>query len=119
MKIKFFPKFQNIPIRICDHRFDGVITVSHQTDARYLSSIYAAEMMGFDNNFCLGAFVSNITGPQNDGIADAELTGLMRHDIYYPTEYWLNPNTGVIQVIPDWSATTWTAAGAAAFGVTA
>lgn len=119
MKVKFWPKGMGITTRICNHRYDAVMTFSHQTDDRYQNSIFAAEEYGFKNNFCLGAFVNNITGNYSVGISEAEASGLMRHDIYYPTEYWKNPITGVIQVIPDWGVTTWTSAGAAVFPVTA
>lgn len=115
MKVKFWPKGTIIPAVICNHRFDAVMTYSHQTDTRYESSIYAGELYGFKNNVRLGAFSTNIGDYYTEGIAGAQETGLMNHDIYFMTDYWKNPTTGVVEVIPDYYATAYTAAGAAVF----
>lgn len=118
-KIKFWPKPTAIPLEVCSHRFGAKATFSHQTDTRSESSIYAAELYGFKNNVRLGAFCSGLVPDNSLGITEAEGTGLMRHDVYFATDYWKNPITGVVELIPDYYATTWTAAGAAAFPETA
>lgn len=114
--VKFWPRYMGIPASVCAHRFDAVCTVSQQTDSRFLTSVYAVEIFGFKNNFRVGDFISNAPVLQyNDGVYDAEVTGLIRNDIYYYTDKWLNPTTGVIEEIPDYYATAWTAKGVAAF----
>jgi len=90
------------------------MTFSHQSDTIETNSIYAAELYGFKNNCRLGVFASNYSGSQV-GIKDRDLSGLIRHDVYYATDRWYNPNTGVIEVIPDYNNATWSAAGAAVF----
>lgn len=117
MKVKFFPK-QDITAIKCNHRFGAKMTFSHQTDSRYQSSIYALELYGFKNNVRPGCFATNLLGQYNDDIDITEATGLMRHDIYFGVDYWQNPNTGILEVIPDYYGTQWTANGALYFNVT-
>jgi len=119
MRIKLWPKATIISVDKCNHRYGAKMTFSQQTDTIVQNSIYAVEMYGFKNNVRLGAFVANLLpGSYVSGIKDVESTGLIRHDIYFCTDYWRNPTTGVIEVIPDYYGTTWTSAGAAAFGTT-
>ncbi|MGJ1228853.1 hypothetical protein ACR78H_25215 [Sphingobacterium siyangense] len=115
MRVKAMSK-GTVPAVKCGHRWGAVATFSHQTDARFPTSIYAAELYGFKANVRLGAFVSNLLGGQdNSDIGDVEATGIIRHDIYFMTDYWKNPTTGKIEVIPDHYSTTWTQAGVNAF----
>ena len=115
MIVKFWPKNTGIPVEICNHRFGAKATFSHQTDSRFESSIFAVEMFGFKNNVRLGAFITNLLGQYVGGITQAEKTGLMRHDVYHGTDFWKNPITGVVELIPDYYATVWTSLGASAF----
>lgn len=123
MITKFYPsQSDTLPVEVCNHRHGATATFSHQTDTRVLSSIYLGEMLGFKHNVRLGAFASLLVtsgSNTNSGIADAEATGLMRHDVYFATDQWRNPTTGVIGIIPDYTATAWTSAGVSAFPETA
>lgn len=119
MRVKIFPENTGISASKCDHRFGAVMTFSHQTDSRFQNSIYAAELYGFRNNVRLGCFATNLLGQYNTGIPEAEATGLMRHDVYFGVDFWQNPVNGNIELIPDYYLTTWTAAGATYFNVTA
>lgn len=118
MKVKFFPKTTSIPVEVCDHRYDAEMTFSEQTDSRVLNSIYVVEALGFKHNVRLGAFQSNLVNQTDEGIFEAEQTGLIRHDIYFSTDRWKNPNTGLNEVLPDYYRTEWTAEGAEFFNVT-
>lgn len=113
MIVKFWPKPGTIAARICNHRYDAVMTFSHASDTIVSTSIQAVEMFGFRNNIRMGVFGSNIDGSVFD-VAPREATGLIRHDIYFPTDRWA-PDGGTPVVIPDYNATSWTAAGAAVF----
>lgn len=117
MKVKFWPSESIIPVEVCNHRFDADLTVSFQTDTREASSAHAVEAFGFKNSFRLGCFVSNIHG-QTFGAKDCEDTGLVRNDIYFATDYWKNPITGAIELIPDYYSAVWSSAGATFFNVT-
>ncbi|GAK96834.1 hypothetical protein JCM19294_1143 [Nonlabens tegetincola] len=120
MKVKFFPRSENIPCEVCNHRNGAVMTFSSQTDARYQSSIYAGELYAFKNNIRIGAFVTNLlSGQYNNDLAITEQTGVYRHDVYFATDTWKNPNTGVIERIPDHFDTVWSSAGEEFFNVTA
>jgi len=118
MIVKAWPREEGIPIEKCTHRFGAKMTFSFQTDSRFDTSIYALEMYGFRHNIRVGAFVTNLLGQYVDGIAEAEKSGQIRHDIYFGTDMWKNPVTNVIEYIPDYYETTWTEAGAAFFNVT-
>lgn len=117
MKNTVWP-INSIPVVKCNHRFGAVMTFSFQTDSRFENSIYAGELYGFKNNTRLGAFVTNLLDQYVKDIDITEKTGLMRHDIYFGTDYWKNPVNGNIEVIPDYYATTWTSSGATYFNVT-
>lgn len=114
MRVKTLP-LSTIPVVKCNHRWGAKMTFSHQTDSRYENSIYAGELYGFKNNVRLGAFITPTLGQYDEGITEAEATGLMRHDNYFPTDYWKNPTTGNIELIPDHYGTVWTQAGVDAF----
>lgn len=115
MRVKTISK-GTVPAIKCGHRWGAVATFSHQTDTVVPSSIYAIELYGFKSNVRLGAFISNLISNQNNAdIGNVEATGVIKHDIYFMTDYWCNPITGVIEVIPDHYGTTWTQAGADAF----
>lgn len=119
MKVKFWPKQTGISVAKCNHRFGAEMTYTVQTDSRFESSIYAAEMYAFKHNIRIGAFVNNQLGGQyNLGLKEQEETGVVRNDVYYSTDFWKNPSTGAIEVIPDYYSTTWTVIGAAYFDVT-
>lgn len=115
MRVKFWPKRNEIHVNKCSHRFGAKMTYCNGTDSRFLTSIYAYELYAFKHNIRVGNFVTNLLGQSEDGIPDTEKTGVIRHDIYFGTDEWLNPTTGQIEVIPDYLSTTWSASGAAAF----
>lgn len=119
MKIKYWPKTNSIPIEVCSHRYGADMTFSVSTDTRVLTSLYAAQLYGFRQNVRMGTFCSSIISNSNVGIEDESKTGLLRHDLYFPTDYWLNPTTNVIEIIPDYYSTTWTSVGVSAFPETA
>lgn len=114
MRVKLKPLKTSISASVCNHRHDAVATFTHQTDTRVETSIYAAEMFGFKNNVRLGAYISNKDG-LTTGIFEQEQTGVIRNDNYFPTDYWKNPTTGNIEIIPNYYSTTWGQAGVDAF----
>ncbi|WP_215225849.1 hypothetical protein [Echinicola shivajiensis] len=115
MRIKFWPKQSTIPAIKLNHRYGADMTFSFQTDSRLTTSIYAVEAFGFKNNFRIGAFQSNLVNQIESGISEAEATGLIRHDIYFGTDMWKNPVTGVVEVVPDYYDSEWTTLGASYF----
>lgn len=114
MRVKTLP-LSTIPVAKCNHRWGAQMTFSHQTDSRFANSIYGAELYGFKNNVRLGAFINPTLNQYEEGITETEATGLMRHDNYFPTDYWKNPTTGVIEIIPDHYGKVWTQLGVNAF----
>lgn len=118
MKTVFWPKNESIPAVKCSHRHGADMTFSMGTDTRVSTSIYAAEWYAFKHNIRIGAFISEILTGYDLDIKVTEDTGIYRHDTYYATDYWKNPVSGVIEIIPDYYATTWSSAGAAYFAVT-
>jgi hypothetical protein len=119
MKVKFWPKDNSIPASVCSHRHGAVMTFSQETDTRKLNSVFAMELYGFRNNIRLGCNTSNIEGDYQSGMAAQEETGLIRFDIYFMIDSWVNPFTGTLETIPDYGATEWTSAGAAVFSTIA
>lgn len=117
MKVKLWPAPTGINATVCAHRYGAVATFSEQTDSRFEKSAICGEMIGFETGFCMGDFISQYGLQYNIGIYDMENTGVIRHDVYFFTDMWKNPTTGVLEVIPDYYAAAWTALGAAAFGV--
>lgn len=118
MRVTKRPNKIPVPVVKCSHRYGAAATFSHQSDSRFQSSIYAAELYGFKNNVRMGVFANHLlAGQYNVGIAEAEATGLMRHDIYFATDYWKNPVSGAIEEIPDYYAAEWTSQGEAYFNV--
>lgn len=117
MEVIFWPKDEGIAVSKCNHRYGAEMTISVQTDSRFRNSIYAAEWYAFKNDMRIGAFINNILSQYEEDLRITEDTGVYRHDIYYATDYWKNPQTNVIERIPDYMASQWTAAGAAYFNV--
>lgn len=103
-------------LTVADHLYGAQASVTQCTDT--LASVRAAgELCGFKFNVALTAFVSRYDGRLDD-VTNIHGTGRIKAGCYIPTDRWKNPNTGNIEIIPDYVATAWTAAGAAVFPVT-
>lgn len=116
MRVKFLPQ-STIPVVKCNHRYGAKMTYTVQTDSRFENSIWAAEMFGFKYNIRPGCFANNILNQYEEGLWESELTGILRYDIYFAVDYWENPDTGNIELIPDYNRTVWTEEGAKYFNV--
>lgn len=114
--VKDYPKV-DVSVEICDHKNGAVATFTDNTDSRYINSVDVAEMYAFKNNFKVGCFASENYGDDNADLVDCENTGVIKHDVYFQNNYWKNPSTDAIEVIPDYRETAWTSAGVTAFGV--
>lgn len=110
-----FPK-NYFPLSVCDHKHNADMSFTEQTDTSKLLSSSLMEMWGFENNIRLGAFVNETHGDNVD-LKNVRDTGLINFDIYFNTDKWKNPNTGTIELSPDFGLANWTALGASYFNV--
>ncbi|MEJ5038020.1 hypothetical protein WH285_13870 [Acinetobacter johnsonii] len=96
--------------------------VSHNTD-RLIDGKYAlAELNAFKSNVQCTSFLhafGDTTAGENvnygDTIKAVHNTGRISFGLYWRSDLWVNPSTGIQETIPDYYATAWTAAGAAVF----
>lgn len=114
MKTIFFPK-SDVPVKVCPHRFGAVATYTEQTDSLFDSSRYGVEFYAHKYGARIGAFINNLTISDLTDLENSQKYGACKFDIYFPTDYWFNPNTGVYEVIPDYYGGTWTQSGIDAF----
>ena len=104
----------NLPVKIHNHRYGAAMTYTEQTDTISYASRYAVEYYAHKNNARVGAFI-NYNDKISD-IAESQTYGACKFDVYFPTDEWVNPSTGVREIIPDYNSTTWTQAGINQFG---
>lgn len=101
---------------LADHRYgaEASFSISNDTYSSYQAVLWA-EMLAFKNNLKLTTFINSDPAYYNPNVPLLESTGKMYHDLYFMTDKWVNPITGVYEVIPDYYSATWTALGAAVF----
>lgn len=116
IKGKWFPVSDLVGgVILADHRYGAEASVSFATDYYFDKSMYWGEMLSFKNNLKATCFINSDTSFWKSQVPDIEKTGKISHDIYFMTDKWVNPVTGVYEVIPDYYSATWTSAGAAIF----
>ena len=121
MNVLFFPA-NKLGASIANIFNGHVAIVSHNTD-RLIDGKYAlAEMAAFKHNIQHTSFLhafGDLTAGENTNygttLKAVHNTGRISFGLYWRTDMWVNPNTGVQETIPDYYATAWTAIGAAAF----
>lgn len=101
---------------LADHRFgaEASISISNDTYSSYAAILWA-EMLAFKHDLKLTTFINSDPVYFNPNVARIEATGKMWHDLYFMTDHWVNPITGNYELIPDYTSTTWSSAGAAVF----
>lgn len=92
----------------CTHKYGAVATWSHCTDQLQTGRVNA-EINAFKNNLAVTSFISPYY-PGED-VLNVAATGRIGFGIYFPTDYWYNPITHVIEEIPDYYVTAWTQKG--------
>lgn len=102
--------------------FNGHIAIVSQNTDRLIDGKYAlAEMAAFKHNIqhtsFLHAFGDSIGENTNygDTLKAVHNTGRISFGLYWRSDMWVNPITGVQQAIPDYNGSTWSATGAATF----
>lgn len=121
MNVTFFPA-NKLGASIAPIYNKHVAIVSQNTD-RLIDGKYAlAELAAFKHNIQHTSFLhafGDINAVENtnygETIKAVHNTGRISFGLYWRTDMWVNPNTGVQEVIPDYYAAAWTAAGAAVF----
>jgi hypothetical protein len=116
MDIKAFPAATSIAVFVCNALYDATGIFVQDTDKPDVER-WVMEMYAFRSNIQLTDNTNAYDGPLSD-INTTEATGRVQYNVYFPTDRWKNPTTGVIELIPDYVATAWTSAGAAFFDVT-
>ena len=111
----------NLGVTVCPI-FNGHEAIVSANSDRLIDGKYAAaEMAAFKHNVQATAFLNpeGVDSGENVdyGATLREVTGTGRisFGLYYRTDRWVNPSTGVSEPIPDYNASTWTAAGVDAF----
>lgn len=113
-KVVFFPKPGSIPVEVCPVRYGKSMLYTQDTDT-IATNADLCEFLAFKNNVGATAFINSVNS-QNTTTAQAFTTsGRIDLGIYFPTDRWVNPVSGLYELIPDYLATAWTAAGEAAF----
>lgn len=113
-KVLFFPKSGDIPVEVCKIRYGKNMLYTQDTDTLAANS-FICEFLAFKNNVACTAFINSVNSPNLQRAKDLVLSDRVMLGLYFPTDRWVNPATGLYQLIPDYNATTWSSAGAAAF----
>ena len=114
---KWFPTSNLLAgVILADHRYgaEASFSISNDTYSSYQAVLWA-EMLSFKYNLKLTTFINSDSAYYNPNIGRLESTGKMWHDLYFMTDKWVNPVTGIYETIPDYYSATWTSAGAAVF----
>lgn len=109
----------DIVAEICDVRHDANGVICKNTDTMVAARADFVEQLCFRYNQISTVFIN----PYNTNKDEAEMkaafeTGANVPEVYFPTDRWWNVAEGAAEIIPDYSSTEWTAAGASAFGQT-
>lgn len=99
-----------VSARVCDYLYDAIAAFSENTDTYNTGVIHAAEMFGFKNNM-------QLTCNLNAGSSIPQIaTGKIKFGVYFPSDEWVRPGTSVMSDIYDYTASVWSATGAAYYG---
>lgn len=113
---KWFPTSDIVAgVLLADHRYGAEASVSVTNDAYTDQSMFWGEMLCFKNNLKATCFTNYDSTIWKSKTVEIEITKKIHHDLYLMTDKWVNPNTGIYEVIPDYYVGTWTSAGAAVF----
>lgn len=113
-KVIFFPKAGIIPVEVCPVRYGKSMLYTQDTD-QLSTNGPLCEYLAFKNNVAATVF-GNSANPLNQTLASGFVkSGRLDLSVYFPTDRWINPSTGIYELIPDYTATIWSAIGAAAF----
>ena len=121
MDISFFSA-NTLGASICPI-FNGHIAIVSQNTDRLIDGKYAlAEMAAFKHNIQHTSFLhafGDINAGENTNygatLKAVHGSGRISFGLYWRSDMWVNPQTGVQGQIPDYYSSTWTAAGAAVF----
>lgn len=118
MRTVLYPQ-ADISAEICDVRHDANGVVCKNTDTMVAARADFVEQLCFRYNQISTVFIN----PYNTNKGEAEMkaafeTGAHVPEVYFPTDRWWNVAEGAAEIMPDYSSTEWTAAGASAFGQT-
>ncbi|WP_187260732.1 hypothetical protein [Pontibacter beigongshangensis] len=95
---------------VSKNRYGAAMTFNQNTDTLGTNR-YPSEFWAWQHNIAATSFVSRYSG-----IDDAmNASGRVEKAIYFQTDRWYNPVSQAVELIPDYTATSWTSAGAAAF----
>lgn len=122
MKTYIFPRKDKEAL-ICNYRHGKKFAVHQNTDGGFKRHTYFQLMQAFKYNFKSTIFSNQYRTAGANAMDDIEYTelnelGVFEFETYYMTDRWINPLTGINEIIPDYYGAVWTAAGAAVFDVT-
>ena len=109
---------------VCSHRFGADMTYTEQSDSYSVNASpentrdtmeYYAHKYGARLGVFAGYDRTDWYGGKEDIVA-TEKYGIIKYDQYFMGYLWWNPNTDVIEWIPDFERRTWSQAGIDAFG---
>ena len=115
MEVKFWPK-KYVDCEICDIYEDRDAVVVQHSDTLQSNTAAYVEALGFKYDIKPTAMVwpySAIT----TGLGQIAESGVMKFGIYTPSDRYVGSD-GISRVLPDYAGTTYSAAGAAYYGVT-
>lgn len=115
MEVRFFPRAE-FPAKICSHRYGSKMTYTEQTDSIFSTSRYGVEYYAHKYGFVVGCFLNNLVTSNRVDLLESHKYGACKFDVYFTTDYWFNPQTEQIEIIPDYNSTTWTQLGIDTFG---
>lgn len=123
MIVTIFPR-KDFDCKICDYRYGKRFALQQNTDSGvnpyapfqlYQAFKYGMKYTMFSNSYNPGGG-NSIT---NIDYVNMVKSGIVDLQHYFSTDKWINPVTGVDEIIPDHYATQWTSLGATYFNVTA
>jgi len=109
--VNFFPK-GNIPVEVCPVRYGKSMLYSECTDTIATNAVFG-ELCMFKYNIKATAFFNNYNSANNSLAGNFHKSGRVDLGVYFPTDRWFKD--GLVALIPDYTATAWTSAGATAF----
>lgn len=121
MIVKFFPK-NEINVNICNYKYNAVAAVTQNTDRIRDNKFQIPELMLFKHNIQGTSFLNRYGILNGDNainypetLIKIMTTGRISFGIYFRTDTWKNPTTGLFELIPDYYNIEWTSQGVAAF----
>ena len=120
-KVLFFPA-NKLGATICDIYNDHKAIVSQNTDRLKDGKFELAEISLFKHNIQGTSFLNPTaatTDNENSSYAETLMaigcTGRISYGLYFRSDKWSSPLTGLVETIPDYYSSTWTTNGVTAF----